>query len=149
MAVHISQHVDFTLLYSLERAIKTYRQFAQRNISANDLDITIDQWLVLKTIHDFPELNQKEIAERVFKDYASITRIIEILVKKEFLERFFHYQDRRRYRLELTNAGKEMYKALTGIVELNRSEALRGFNDREKDMFTALSDRIYINCKNS
>ena len=149
MVINISQQVDFTLLYSLERAIKTYRQFAQRNISINNLDITIDQWLVLKTIHDFPELNQKEIAERVFKDYASITRIIEILVKKQYLERFFHNHDRRRYRLELTHAGKEMYNALKGIVESNRSEALKGFNDHEKDMFITLSNRIYHNCKNS
>ncbi|MBK7712103.1 MAG: MarR family transcriptional regulator [Bacteroidales bacterium] len=48
------------------------------------LDITIDQWLVLKTIENNAGMTQQQIAINVFKDYASITRIIEILVTKSF-----------------------------------------------------------------
>jgi hypothetical protein len=78
-----------TLFYALERAIKTYRQFAQEQIAAAGIDITIDQWLVLKTLRDNPDITQ-QIGVRVFKDFASITRIIQLLVTKGFIKRANH-----------------------------------------------------------
>ena len=71
-----------TVFYSLENAIKSYRQFGQRDINRTGLDITIDQWLVLKTLEDSPGISQQHLAALVFKDVASITRITDLLVKK-------------------------------------------------------------------
>ena len=101
------EKLDQIIFYSLEKSIKLYRQFAQKSIEKKGLDITIDQWLVLKTIEDNADITQLQIAINVFKDYASITRIIEILVTKKFLERNFHSVDRRRFDLSITKLGFE------------------------------------------
>ncbi len=137
---------DKTVFYALDKAIKTYRQFAQRSIADHYLDITIDQWLVLKLIKDHPNLNQKEIARRVFKDYASITRIIEILVKKGFLKRSFNEKDRRRYNLSLTLEGEKVIEELIPIVRRNRQTALEGFTDEDIETLTNALKRISENC---
>lgn len=144
-AIQLSKLED-TVFYALDKAIKSYRQFAQRNIKKNELDITIDQWLVLKTIKDDPDLTQKEIAEKVFKDFASITRIIELLVKRNYLTRSFHPADRRRYRLELTLLGNEIYEKLVPIVSYNRETALIGFSDNDVTTLYHLLSKITHNC---
>jgi MarR family transcriptional regulator for hemolysin len=134
------------LFYSLEKSIKSYRQFAQKMINKNGFDITIDQWLVLKTILDNPCMTQQQIAINVFKDYASITRIIEILVKKRVLERQFHSTDRRRYDLRITKSGLEILEGLTPIIISNRKQALSGITTSEIEIFRNTLDKIIKNC---
>ncbi len=138
--------LERTVFYALDKAIKSYRQFAQRNIKKSGLDITIDQWLVLKTIRDHPDLIQKEISVKVFKDYASITRIIELLVKREFIIRSFHNVDRRRYNLKLTKSGEEVYEQLVPIVYSNRQTALKGFSEEEVTTLYQLLEKMTLNC---
>src|ERR1700709_2033491 len=95
ISINIMENLDSILFYSLDKAIKSYRQFAQRNMMKQGFDLTIDQWLVLKAIMDNPNQTQQEIAEIAFKDFASVTRIIELLVKKQYLIRAIHSNDRR------------------------------------------------------
>lgn len=73
-----------TILYSIEEAIKAYRKLSQYNITAIIPDITVDQALIL-TIANNNEYTQTEIADLVFKDYASMTRIIQLGDKKQYL----------------------------------------------------------------
>lgn len=133
----------------MDRSIKSYRQFAAKNIrdKLGTNDITIDQWLVLKTVKDHPEMSQKEIADKVFKDYASITRIIEILVNKDYLTRTFHPEDRRRFRLRLTDLGELTYESLIPIVKENRKTALAGIKNSEIKMAMRILDQISENCQ--
>ena len=76
-----------TVIYTIEKAIKEYRKFGHSNIKKVTKDITIDQGLVLIILDQNPTLPQKEIAELVFKDDASMTRMIDLMVKKEYLKR--------------------------------------------------------------
>ena len=140
--------IEKTVFYSIEKTIKTYRQFAQKNLKQNGLDITIDQWLILKTIHDHPKISQREIATTVFKDHASITRMIEILVKRQYLIRSFHKEDRRRYSLSLTKEGKMIYKKLLPIVAHNRSTALVGIQLDDIEHLHKTLNKISNNCLN-
>lgn len=144
----LDERLEQVLFYTLEKAIKTYRQFAQRRLSELDHDITIDQWLTLKTIHDNPGISQKEIAERVFKDQASITRIIDALVQKGFLVRESSEHDRRRFDLELSRQGDLVLSELDPLIQKNRKTALRGFDASDvKDLRDHL-EQIIKNCNN-
>ena len=104
------EKLERVIFYALDKCIKTYRQFAQRRFIEAGLDITIDQWLVLNAISEKPDLSQLEIAERVFKDASSVTRIIDLLIKKEYLQRETHEWDRRRFSLGLTKEGQAVMK---------------------------------------
>lgn len=140
------EKLDQIIFYSLEKSIKSYRQFAQKSIEKKGLDITIDQWLVLKTIENNAGMTQQQIAINAFKDYASITRIIEILVTKKFLERNFHSVDRRRFDLRITKLGLEILKRLTPIIESNRKQALNGITKAETELLKKVLTKITENC---
>ncbi|MGH9946286.1 MAG: MarR family winged helix-turn-helix transcriptional regulator [Pyrinomonadaceae bacterium] len=139
--------LDRTIFYKLEQAIRTYRQFAQREIRKAGFAITIDQWLLLTTINEKPGVPQIEIADAVFKDNASVTRIIELLVKAGYLKRKTNAGDRRRSTLAVTRSGDAIIEKVGQVVRQNRKNALRGI-DRKKlataDNFFAM---VTENCK--
>ncbi|WP_264537888.1 MarR family winged helix-turn-helix transcriptional regulator [Flavobacterium sp. N1736] len=136
-----------TIFYSIEESIKSYRQFAQKNITNNGFDITIDQGLILSIIEENEDISQKMISEMAFKDHASVTRIIELLVKRNFLQRNFNASDRRRFSLSLTEDGKNILKQMEPIVNLNRKSALEGVSVEELEILKNILGKITANCK--
>ncbi|GAA4462755.1 hypothetical protein GCM10023189_39850 [Nibrella saemangeumensis] len=134
------------IFYSLEKTIKRYRQFAQAHIDHAGIDITIDQWLVLNVIRDSPELGQVEIGERIFKDQASVARIIELLVKKKLIVRTPSASDRRKLDMQLTESGQRLMNVVTPIVHNYRRLALEGLNEKDIDQLKIILDVIFTNC---
>lgn len=141
------EKLEQIVFYSLDKAIKSYRQMAQKNINKENIDITIDQWLLLTTIKNNPDATQQHIALSVFKDLASITRMIEILVKKEILTRDFHPEDRRRFSLHVTTKGEQILTDLEPIIRSNRSKALEGISADEIEVLKTVLNKMARNCK--
>jgi MarR family transcriptional regulator for hemolysin len=135
------------IFYSLEKTIKSYRQLAQKNLNSKGYDITIDQWLVLKTLLDNADISQQSVAKIVFKDYASVTRIIEALVAKELITRSSHSIDRRRFKLKLTGKSRKLLAKIQEDINENRSQALKGISKMEVMNLKDILDRITVNCK--
>ena len=135
-----------TVFYTIERSIKEYRKFAQKNISAQVSGITVDQALILFYIEKYPELSQKEIATLVFKDNASVTRIINLIVSKGYLKRSINEVNRRRFKLEISKLGAEVLLDLTPIVIRNRAEALKGLTEKELIQLESTLNKIIKNC---
>lgn len=138
--------LENTLFYMMDKAIKSYRQFAHQQIRKNKFDITVDQWLVLKTVLDHPDMSQKDIARMVFKDHASVTRIIELLVRRKYLTRSFNKEDRRRFKLTLTSKGKLIHQELIPIISSNRKTALEGLTEVEIKRCWNVLEKITANC---
>jgi Transcriptional regulators len=143
----MSEQVTGVVFYTIEEAIKTYRKFAQKRINQQELDITIDQWLVLNCLASNKDISQNHLAELTFKDVASVTRMIDLLVKKEYLIRSMHTDDRRRFALEITEKGQEIINKVSLIVTENRNIALNGLNDDDISQLQSMLRQIIENCK--
>ncbi|OUS01024.1 hypothetical protein A9Q86_09785 [Flavobacteriales bacterium 33_180_T64] len=135
-----------TIFHVIESTIKEYRKFAQKNISEQIQDMTIDQGLVLLFLNKHPNLNQKEIAELVFKDNASMTRMINTMVQKKHIKRSINPKDRRRYKIEITNKGKEVLETLPPIIHHNRNLSLKGITKNELNQLEIILGKIRTNC---
>jgi DNA-binding MarR family transcriptional regulator len=141
-----AEKLTSTFFYVLEKSIKTYRQMAQRTISDEFGSITVDQLLVLQTMNDHPELTQQQIAVAVFKDFASITRIIDLLVRKGFLKRSDHPTDRRRFELTVTSEGEDLLRLVRPRILKNRKIALEGITEEEFVITRKVLEKIAENC---
>ncbi len=141
------EQLDSVLFYHLEKAIKTYRQFAQRKLKDAGLSITVDQWLTLNYLNENPDISQKELAEAVFKDTASITRIVELLVKAKYLKRNMQTKDRRKTNLAITEQGLEVIKVASVIVTDYRNQALKGIGLAKEAHVKMVMKTIINNCK--
>ncbi|HRE77910.1 MAG TPA: MarR family transcriptional regulator [Flavobacterium sp.] len=141
------EKISSVIFYSMDQSIRTYRMFAQKRLKENGLKITIDQWLVLKTINENPDIAQNELADMVFKDNASVTRIIELLVKSDYLERKKDQNDRRKSVLKITKLGSKTIEKVYQVVQENRQIALTGINQAELEIVDRVLKKISQNCK--
>ena len=140
------EKLDEIVFYTLEKSMKVYRRFAQNQIQQNGYDITVDQWLVLKTLSENQHLSQNQVAEMVFKDMASITRIIEILTQKDYVTRELDLKDRRKFKLKISNKGKKIIQSIYPIVQDYRKQALKGLNSSDVNALKTQLEKIILNC---
>nr|WP_294773536.1 MarR family transcriptional regulator [uncultured Flavobacterium sp.] len=141
------ENLNSVIFYNIELAIKTYRMYAQNQLKKNDMKITIDQWLVLKCLKENPKSSQIELAEMVFKDNASITRILDLLVKAGFINREINPKDRRKTILKITPSGQKILDDVYKIVLKNRAKALENISPQEIEIVSAVLKKISANCK--
>jgi MarR family transcriptional regulator, transcriptional regulator for hemolysin len=134
------------IFYNMDKAIKSYRMYAQKKLKENGFKITIDQWLIIKTILENPTITQQEIAKNVFKDNASVTRIIELLVQSEYLERKDNPDDRRKSNLVVTEEGKSIIYQVQNLVLENRKNALDTISTEELETMNLALKKIIKNC---
>ncbi|MFC7774229.1 MarR family winged helix-turn-helix transcriptional regulator [Flavobacterium sp. GCM10027622] len=134
------------IFYNIDKAIKTYRMFAMKKIRESGYKITTDQWLIIKSILENPKITQQELAKNVFKDNASVTRIIELMVKSNYLNRKVDANDRRKSILSVTNEGKDIIEKVQSIILENRKEALEGISKDELNTMDIVLQKIIKNC---
>ncbi|OUL63900.1 MarR family winged helix-turn-helix transcriptional regulator [Flavobacterium sp. AJR] len=138
-----------TVLYTIEQTIKEYRKICQKNIQKIVDDITVDQCLVLIILNDNATISQIEMAKLIFKDNASVTRIIELMVKKDYLTRETNELDKRKSKLVITEKGQKTIVLLTPVFKLNRNTALDGLSADEIEFLDKILHKIISNCKTS
>jgi MarR family transcriptional regulator for hemolysin len=124
----IMEKLNDTFLYTIDKCFRSYHQFAQKNVRNAGFNITIDQWLILKNVAENPDITQNDLGKLVFKDKASITRIIQLLVNAGYLIRETHVDDKRRANLTLTKSGEKITAAVEKVAIQNRAAALKDVN---------------------
>lgn len=139
------ENLSSIVFYTIDKSIKSYRQYAQKQLKAAGFELTIDQWLVLKAIEEDSGAKQQDIAEKAFKDVASITRIIELMVQKEYLSREFHSTDRRRFKLQLTKKGTDTLSKMQAYIYSNRNKALEGISQKDIEHLNNTLSKIIKN----
>ncbi|MGB1262015.1 MAG: MarR family winged helix-turn-helix transcriptional regulator [Cognaticolwellia sp.] len=138
-----------TELYTMEKAIKLYRKYCQQSIDSYVDNVTVDQCLVLICLRERPELNQMQLADLVFKNKASVTRILNLLVEKQYVSKVLNAEDGRKNKLEISQAGRKLLTRLEPIFSQNRAQALKNFTALEIIELERLLMKIVTNCSGS
>ena len=123
-------------------------KYAQRQLKKAGFSITVYQWLVLKYIQEFPQISQQELSQKVFKDTASVTRIIDLLVKQGMITRETSENDRRRNFLTVTPEGIKTLKEIWPVIQKNRATALNGIESGEVEALKKTLQKIIDNVSN-
>lgn len=134
--------------FLLDRTARRVKQYAQQQFNALELNITVDQWLVLKSLSEQEKLRQTEIAERLFKDNPTLTRIIDLLVEKGLVVRTMDPDDRRSFFVQLTKDGKKKVEQLKPKVRDIRLQAWQGLSEKDFTQFKRVLNTIYQNLSN-
>lgn len=138
-----------TIFYKLEKAIKLYRRLAQNQINKAGYDITLNQLTLLMELSNRPESSQVELSELVFKDFASVARMTDLMVKKKLLVRRENAIDRRKKDLTPTPKCQEMISHIKPVIENYRKIAMLEFEATDVDKLSSLLDKLSANCENN
>ena len=131
--------------FILERTAKRMKQYFQQCLAGAEAGITIDQWVVLQELDKQDGLSQLEIAKATFKDAPTITRIIDLLCQKGLTERVVDTEDRRRFKIHLTEEGNSRIKQVLPIIRKARSDAWEGMRDEQIDQLVFLLNKVLDN----
>ena len=131
--------------FTIERTAKRMKQVCQQMLKAADSEITVDQWLILQELDQLDGQGQNEIARKVFKDAPTVTRIIDLLCKKGLTERANDPDDRRKFNIHLTPAGRRKIVEVHPVILQYRQVAHRGLSERDLELLRSLLDRIFEN----
>lgn len=131
--------------FLLDRTARRVKQYAQGKFKVGEFDVTVDQWLVLKNLEENEVLSQTELATLVFKDHPTLTRIVDILCKKGYVERVLNPNDRRSFRLLLTPEGIKKVRNLKPQVAVIREKAWENLGKNDFEEFKRILNTIYNN----
>ena len=107
-----------------------------KQLSAVDIDIKMLANLMLLRQKD--GINQRELGHLLdFPEYAT-SRNVDALVKAGFVERQVDPNNRRAYKIYLTEAGREKSNALPAIIASNNQHFLEDFSASEKEQLIYL-----------
>lgn len=131
--------------YQIEVTAKRVRQRFKRILRNAETGITIDQWVLLQELSRNDGSSQLHLAQAVYKDPPTVTRIIDLLVDRDLVSRKMDKNDRRRFSIYLTAAGKQKIKAITPLVDTFRKEAFQGISKTKLSAFKDTLDTIFRN----
>lgn len=108
-------------------------------------DIRPEQMMVLGLLWRRDGISQKEICEFTGKSKSNITRTLDKLAKREWVYRQTDPEDRRSFKIFLTDEGKNLKEELFPIMDEILNIAFSDFNREEFIKFHDLLDKITKN----
>lgn len=105
------------------------------------VDISIPEWCVLNILFHDKQAVPSSIAEQVGIDRGAISRTVEKLVQRGFIERGVG-QDRRNTPLELTKKARELIPKLIQMAEVNDQEFFSMLESKEKKVLQHILYKI-------
>jgi DNA-binding MarR family transcriptional regulator len=141
-------NLDDAIGYQIERTEQCLKRELRRAFSERGLDITPYQWTILYRLWEREGETQAEIAETTIKDKPTITRMLDLLEKKQLVYRERDKNDRRVYKIYLTDSGKELKSVLPEIVKEHLRKAGRGIPPEDLEKVKEVLTKIRQNFEN-
>lgn len=131
--------------FLLEHTVRQMRGYAQRQLDTLQAGITVDQWVLLKIVDERGKISQVELAQVAHKDTASVTRTLDLLQKKELIQRIDDEFDRRKYLIALTPRGLSFVNQHLPFVNQIRGQIVQGLSPGEIDTLKKILEKIRLN----
>lgn len=135
--------LDEVYFYWMERAMKAQRKAKNKLFRNLGINLTSDQWIILKRLSEVEGQTQRELSESISKDPASLTRILDLLEKENLIERIS--ADRRSFIVHLTKKGRSLVDRVIPEAVKYRQKGVEGLSEEEMQVFKKVLNTIYIN----
>lgn len=117
----------------LRRAWYGLNQAFRRRIS--HLNITPDQFTVMRTLLERDGITQRELTQLISSDPNTVASLLERMEAAGLIERKTHEKDRRANRLKLKPAGKKKYSAARDMAIALQSQVLSVLPENKREEF--------------
>jgi DNA-binding MarR family transcriptional regulator len=114
----------------------------EAEIAAKKLDLRFTQFLILKRLATLGPMSATELARAVELDGGAMTRQLDQLEGRGLLRRCPHEQDRRALRIELTDAGDQLWQQLSGCNDRVLQAAQRTLSNAESAQLHDYLERV-------
>ncbi|GAB5410590.1 MAG: hypothetical protein BalsKO_29550 [Balneolaceae bacterium] len=128
----------------IDRTYKVVRQDLINRFNRANVNITPEQWVLLSKLEQ-GKVSQSVLANESFKDKHTVSRILDLLTKRDFVVREQDPEDGRKYIVLLTAKGKEELERAKPHVYASRELGWQGLSEEEYAQLKMLLDKVFIN----
>lgn len=129
----------------IDRTIKIIKLNYLKAFKEAGIDITTEQWVMMDSLHKNNGVSQTDLANGSFKNAPTVSRIIDLMCKKNLTVRQRFENDRRRYKIFLTEEGQTTYEKALPIVEELRRQGWQGLSDEDYEVFLRIMNQVFQN----
>lgn len=144
---HESPDLDEALAFRIHRTNRLLRTHLARFLTTVAPDVTPEQWFVLARVATGGPVRQVDLAEPVLGDPPNVSRLIDALVARGYVERSPDPADRRSWLVSLTRSGKALAAKVGNRAIDERRAVFAGFDEGELDALATALDRIDANVR--
>jgi DNA-binding MarR family transcriptional regulator len=143
----MSESLDLnnTVVPWMARTTKLVGLYFSDILSQHDFDLTREQWVLLKWLHDTDGQRQNDLALITGRNKASLTRLIHTMERKCLVERKADASDKRSNRIFLTQKGKQMYRLTLPVIFDAIDQIQGGLETTEVNQLIQLLQKIQTN----
>ena len=110
--------------------------------SVRPLNLGAQQFIVLKQLEALGACSQGQLADALGIDYSNLASVTGELYRRELIERSRDEADRRRYVVELTQAGRQLLADADNAVGAGEEDMLSVLGEAEREHLWELLRRI-------
>lgn len=130
---------------ALGRAHTSMFRYLGKLMKERNLPITPEQFSVLTHLWKKDGMQQSELAVCTNRNRANVTRIIDILEREGIVERRDDPDDRRVFRIYLTDLGKQLRKETAKCAEKSIEDSLVGVSQKDRAIALSVLQKIMKN----
>ncbi|MGB0347107.1 MAG: MarR family winged helix-turn-helix transcriptional regulator [Balneolaceae bacterium] len=127
----------------IDRTYKVVRQDLINRFKKANIDITPEQWVLLNQLEK-KTLSQVDLASESFKDKHTVSRIIDLLRKKGFVDKEQDPDDGRRFLISLTELGRSETAKAKEHVYASRELGWENISEDEYLQLRSLLDKVFV-----
>ena len=129
----------------LGKTVKVVDYYLQESLKGKNLDLTKEQMIVLKRLHDKNGQSQNELAFITLRNKSSLTRLLSNMEKKQYIIRKKSKNDKRINHVHLTDFGIETFKRVKPILKNMISTMEQNISASEKEQIISILKKIQYN----
>ena len=105
--------------------------------------LSVTEWRIMAVLGEYPGASADEVSAKIQIEKSIVSRSLQKLLKRHLVVREVDESDRRRQNLTLTKTGKDVYRQIVPVSYDYEDRLLKCFNERERQQFDKLMDRLY------
>ena len=113
------------------------------------LELNLTQASVLAFVAEFGAITQTSLAEQMGTGRASMGTVVDGLERRALVQRHPDPEDRRVWRIDLTDAGRDLAVRVVGVDEVLRAELRHGIGREERQALSWVLTRLGQNLQSA
>lgn len=137
--------IDASIGYLVGRTSRAIIKRLTKKFADAGFDVSYEQWSILIHLYRKDGQTQQELSNIAVKDKAAITRLLNVLEKKNIVLRIPDRADKRSKLVYLTHKAKSFRDDLVALVEDMLHEAEQGISYEEMEQCKTTLNKIFSN----
>ena len=141
------QLIDFenSIAPWLGKTSKIVDYYLQELLNQFGLDLSKEQMITLKKLHDQDGLNQNELAFLTYRDKSSLARLLSKMERKNYIRRKQNKGDKRINQVLLTDKGRAVFKQSRSAIKKLINTMEHDITEDEKKHIIKILKKVQFN----